>query len=237
MDKLDIQEKLLGGIFGVISIAAAVAETITGGIDTAAIFGMIKDISGTLVVVVVMLAVAKMLVPLKYNKSFEDRLNAALDKWVENNSNMIVKGDKYGETPENNGSEYRLSMRVNLNEFYRPTSTGKIGVFLKMPLIRAENYNKNGVILNFELKKSVLVGNNSKITEEEWKLKLSGIGSNISAYINSKFSGFAQAVNVADKINVTLANPVFTDKEISQLIDLINTMYNAYLVASHIEVK
>ena len=56
MDKLDIKEKIWGGVFGVAAILAAIAEMIANGITLSSIFGAIKDVAGTLVVVVILIA-------------------------------------------------------------------------------------------------------------------------------------------------------------------------------------
>ena len=53
MDKLDFKEKVWGFIFGIIAIASAVAEMISGGISWSAFWGMLKDIASTAVVIVV----------------------------------------------------------------------------------------------------------------------------------------------------------------------------------------
>ena len=68
MDKMDRDEKLWGGIFGVVAIAAAIAEMFINGIDAASVIGAVKDISGTLVVVVLLVAFIKSL-PKKPKKS------------------------------------------------------------------------------------------------------------------------------------------------------------------------
>ena len=54
MDKLDFKEKVWGFIFGIIAIASAVAEMISGGISWSAFWGMLKDIASTAVVIVVL---------------------------------------------------------------------------------------------------------------------------------------------------------------------------------------
>lgn len=61
MDKIDLGEKVWGFIFGVIAIIAAVLEMFANGISTASILGAIKDVFGTLVVVVVFYLVIKSL--------------------------------------------------------------------------------------------------------------------------------------------------------------------------------
>lgn len=56
MDKLDVKERIWGGIFGVIAILAAIFEMIASGVTAVSIFGMIKEVAGTLVVVVILIA-------------------------------------------------------------------------------------------------------------------------------------------------------------------------------------
>ena len=101
MDKLDIQEKIWGGIFGVVAIIAAIAEMFANGVDFASICGMIKDVSGTLVVVIVMVAVAKLIAPKKHTVTFEEKLTGALDQWITDHSNMIVRTSKMPQGHEN----------------------------------------------------------------------------------------------------------------------------------------
>ena len=52
MDKFDFEEKVWGGIFGGIAIIAALAEMFFNGINAATVAGAIKDIFGTLIVIV-----------------------------------------------------------------------------------------------------------------------------------------------------------------------------------------
>ena len=39
MDKLDLREKILGGVFGIISIVSALAELMLGDMSASGIFG------------------------------------------------------------------------------------------------------------------------------------------------------------------------------------------------------
>ena len=77
MDKMDRDEKLWGGVLGIISILAAVAETFINGVDAASVAGAIKDISGTLVVVVLLVAFIKSLPakPKNFRELFENNMN------------------------------------------------------------------------------------------------------------------------------------------------------------------
>lgn len=52
-------ETLVGGICGVIAVIAAIVSTILGGIDSASVWGCVKDVAGTLAVVVVLFMMIK----------------------------------------------------------------------------------------------------------------------------------------------------------------------------------
>ena len=161
MDNFDLKEKVYGGIFGVISIIAAIAEMFVNGISVSSILGAIKDVSGTLVVVVLLVAVVKSLIPKKYKKTFEERLTDALINWEKANSNMIVKDDSYA-------AGYSLEMRTNVIDFYKSVPiTSKSGWFVRLPIVKVENYNKGNIEINFHLNKGTFFNHRPK--EEDLK--------------------------------------------------------------------
>ena len=59
MDKMERDEKLWGGILGIIAILAAIAEMFINGPDAASFVGAVKDVSGTLIVVILLVAFLK----------------------------------------------------------------------------------------------------------------------------------------------------------------------------------
>ena len=61
MDKMDFQEKLWGGIFGIVAIVAAIGEAVAGGMSVSSVLGAIKDVSGTLIVGVLLVTFVKQL--------------------------------------------------------------------------------------------------------------------------------------------------------------------------------
>lgn len=90
MDKLDFQEKVWGGIFAIIAVAAAIVEMFIGGADAAAIVGAVKDVFGTLVVIVLFVTVIKSLT-VKKPKNFREALNVAMEQVEENYYPLIRK--------------------------------------------------------------------------------------------------------------------------------------------------
>ena len=233
MDKIDVQEKILGGIFGIIAIAASVCEMFAGGINAVSVFGMIKDVSGTLIVVIVMITMAKLIIPKKYEKSFEERLSNALESWVENNSNMAVHNEKM-----DGNNNYGIGLKTDMNEFYKEISSSKnIGWFVRLPIISKDNYEHGGIEINFHLNKGTFFGKGQEMSAEEENAEFSKLSALFSQFINQKFPDFASASGKNDNIKVVLKNPIISDDDIEKLIALINTMYTAYLVSSHIKVK
>lgn len=93
MNKEDFQEKLWGGIFGVIAIAAAIGEVFANGLSLPTILGGVKDVSGTLVVVVLLVAFIKQL-PRKL-KNTSEILEQNVEKWGNDNAPLIFKAQGY----------------------------------------------------------------------------------------------------------------------------------------------
>ena len=235
MDNLDLKEKVWGGIFGIVAIVAAIAEMITSEVNLSSVFGMIKDVAGTAVVVIVMFAVAKLLKPKKYAVSFEDRLTNALDEWVKNNSNMIVKTAKM---PTGHENDFGLSMKTDMTDFYNEISTTlRAGWFVRLPAITTKNYEKENIEINFHLNAETFFGRGHGMPDDQLKVEFDKLSKMFAQFINRKFAGFASAVGKVDTIKVILHTAIFTDEEIAMLVELINTTYTAYLVSSHIKVK
>lgn len=93
MDKLDRDEKLWGGIFGIIAILAAIAEMFINGVDAASVASAIKDISGTLVVVVLLVAFLRNLP--RRPKDIADLLEKKVEQWGDDNIPLIFKTENY----------------------------------------------------------------------------------------------------------------------------------------------
>lgn len=89
-EKFDALEKVGGGLLGVIAIGATVAELILGGVNAASIAGAIKDIAGTLIVVMVLLAALKQFLPKKAT-DFKGVFEIEMEKVVAKYSPLIEK--------------------------------------------------------------------------------------------------------------------------------------------------
>lgn len=89
MDKIDFQEKVWGFVFGVIAIIAAISEMFVSGISAASVLGAVKDVFGTLVVVVVFYLVIKNMP--KKPKNLLETLEKSIDDWGLDNAPFIFK--------------------------------------------------------------------------------------------------------------------------------------------------
>ena len=93
MDKMERDEKLWGGILGIIAILAAIAEMFINGPDAASFVGAVKDVSGTLIVVILLVAFLKNL-PRK-PKNLTEILEKAVEDWGLDNAPLIFKIEGY----------------------------------------------------------------------------------------------------------------------------------------------
>lgn len=95
MDKNEFKEKRWEFIFGIIAIVAAVAEMVFNGINAATVSAAIKDVFGTVIVIVVFAAVIKDKI-----QKLPDKLEGELDVFAKKYSPLIFKVRDY-EVAEN----------------------------------------------------------------------------------------------------------------------------------------
>ncbi|MBV1757624.1 MAG: hypothetical protein KMY55_07245 [Dethiosulfatibacter sp.] len=229
MSDMDLKEKIWGGIFGVVAIIAALVEMVVNGISTETVIGAIKDISGTLIMVILLVAVVRSLIPKEYSLSFEERLTNALEKWQVANSNMIFKGIVVKD-------KFDLSIRTDINDFYKATPISKNkSMFLRMPLLKEENYKNGNVVLEFTLTKAIFF-DDMPGDDKELMPYFNHLNDKFCEYINNHFHNFVKASGKNKIIYVSIINPIISDEDIEQLIEVINGMYQAYLVAANIKV-
>ena len=239
MDKLDIKEKIWGGIFGVVAIIAAIAEMFVNGLDFASICGMIKDVSGTLVVVIVMVAVVKLMTPKKQAVTFEDKLTGELDQWITDHSNMIVRTS---EMPQDHENDYGMSMTTDITRFYNTeklkSDTGKgVGRFLRITQINKDIYASNNVRLEFFINAQTYCSVDA--TAEAAIEELLQVGRSLSSYIVGAIDGIehGEPRKVDPRtvmIPISFKDPIVSDSEdhTDLLINVIDRMYEAMLVSA-----
>ncbi len=227
-------ETAFGGLFGIVALIAIVAEMIIGGMDSAAIAGGIKDIASTIVIVMVFVVGVKNVLK-NYPKNFNERLANAIDNWRDENSNMIIRNPQYDEEHKGQGAScFSLDLKTEVSDFYRPIGTTKnTGLFLRMPMLKEENYANGNISIRFYLNKGTFFSNMPKdadlTADYQYLIEL------FTKLINDKYAGFAKADGKQQMITVTICNPIRTNEEIDNMIDVINTMYTAYLVSANLK--
>lgn len=104
MDKFDFQEKVWGGIFGGIAIIAALAEMFINGIDAASIAAAVKDVFGTLIVIVLFVTFIRQMP--KKAKDFKGIFKAEMDKNIAKYSPLI-------EADPTKDGRYKIASRLD----------------------------------------------------------------------------------------------------------------------------
>lgn len=93
MDKNETREKTFELVFGIIAILAAIGEALANGFDIASVMGAVKDVSGTLIIVVLFIMFVKQ-IPRK-PKNLVDILKYEVENWGMNNAPLIFKAEGY----------------------------------------------------------------------------------------------------------------------------------------------
>lgn len=102
MDRNETKEKVFELVFGVIAIVAAIGEAIANGLNASSILGAIKDVSGTLIIVVLFVMFVRQ-IPRK-PKNIIELLEREVESWGIANAPMIFKAEGYKSAQ---GSPYK----------------------------------------------------------------------------------------------------------------------------------
>ena len=154
MDKRDFIENIIGGIFAIIAILAAIAEVVFNGISASSIAAGIKDIFGTLVVIVLFFVVIKDSIPkvyTNYKKAFDDAMKELVMKY----SPILTKDDE---------NEFRYNINSNLS-YICGEKSGTPRTFF--------DYTEYSI--TFSVKKEVFMGRSTESFDEMQKKIISQI--------------------------------------------------------------
>ena len=152
MEKLDLKEKLWGGIFGVVAILAAFFEMYSSGVSTTSIAGAVKDIAGTMVVVVLLITVMRQYLPKKSNniiEAFHEAMEPVLARY-----SPLIKKDLNDENGKNTESEDGI--KRNENKIKKSDVKNGLRYYLASYLsaIHDNTPGKYNVFFDFDMKKS-----------------------------------------------------------------------------------
>ena len=213
--KIDF-EVLIGGAFGVIAILAIVAEMIIGGFTAEVIAGGVKDIAGTIVAVLVLIATWLALHPKKEKHFvFEEQIVNRLEQWQLKHSNMILfKEDKMD-----------LYMKTDIANFYEGGQSNAAGRFVKIEIVEQ-------VKLAFSMNKSLFVGHGED--ENVSKMTMERLGKSIFSYAKALCSDVADISYDKSKNNIVFILKQYpeSEAEVDKIIEMLNVMYQAFLVGA-----
>ena len=222
-------ETVFGGIFGILSIVAAIYQMSLSGYDKISIAGAIQSISGTMLSVIVLFLIFKNFY-VKKIVDFEGRLKNKLNQWEEDNKTVVVKSkiDKAGF--------YGFDMFTDMNNFYKGSEFSKnSGWFVRFPEIKEENYNHKDIKIDFHLNKGTFF-EGMGLNDEELEPRYEKIANNIIDYIRMIYSAEISKIFYKNHtITITMSNPIQTDEEIDSLIRILDSMIKAYLVSANIK--
>lgn len=213
--KIDF-EIVIGGVFGVIAIVAIIAEMIIGGFSAESIAGGVKDIAGTIVAVLVLIATWVALHPKKEkNFVFEEQIVKRLEQWQLEHSNMILfKEDKMD-----------LYMKTDIANFFEGGQSNATGRFVKIEV-------EERVRLTFSMNKSLFVGHGED--ENISKMMMEKLGNSIFSYAKVLCSDEADISYDKSKNNIVfiLKKHPESKYELDKIIEMLNIMYQAFLVGA-----
>ena len=232
------RETLWGGIFALIAMIAVVIEMILAGLSAESVVVAVKDISGLIVSVMVLCVAAKhILKRIKESKTFEYQLKNALGAWQMSHANMVVRKEQYDyERTGESATCFSFGLKTNISDFYRNAETNNTGWFLRMPLLKKENYQSGNVTLRFHLNKGTFF-EGMEMSKEELSAGYNRLNNLFVDFIKSNYAEFVEAKGKDQDIFVTINNPIETSDDINMLVAVINSMYTAYLVAANLKVK
>lgn len=215
-NKMD-KEVILGAIFGTIAIVAIICEMAFGGFTREAIAGGVKDISGTIVAVLVFLSAWIALHPKKDKVfNFDEELTKRLKKWQEEHSNLIFFKD------ENNHLD--IYMKTNIENYFESGHQEYPGRFV---LITTADKLK----MSFSLSRSLLVGHS--VDDSVYKETANRITRQMTAYVDGIYREEATIKSTSNhNIEFVMKNNDKSEYELDRIMSIINTMYQSFLVVA-----
>ena len=205
--EFDYFEKIGGGILGAIAIVSAILEMIFNGISAATIAGAIKDISSTLIVVMVLLVALKKLFP-KKQKGFTSVFYTEMVSITKKYSPIIrqIESDKI---------EFHIA--DNLSCLYGKESGSYHRFFA---------FSEKDQSITFKTSKTVFFGRSSEDHDKE----LEDIALDIAKTIDKEFNSVNKFSANKDSFTLYFEEPLESDnfaKILAEIIDKILLLYVA----------
>ncbi len=211
--EFDSLDKVGGGVLGVFAIGGAIAEMIFSGVEPATIAGCIKDVAGTLIVVMVLIAALKRILP---KHGFEEVFEMEM-KNVEERYEPAIRKGKDVQT-EKTVRKYIYNIAEDLN----CVTTGN-----------PKNYNteffsidESACRITFKVRKRVFKGNSTDAATDELKNILTNVSERVSGrFGNTIISSCEKKDNEISFVYVKQITPEETAKKLAAVIDYVLLLY------------
>ena len=202
--KID-KEILFGGVFGIIAVLATIGEMIANGVSVATILGATKDISGTLVAVMVFIIAVKHLF-IKKKMDFDSVFETEMEKVTEKYAPILVKDES---------TVGRYNIASNLDSILG-NETGSYHTLFDM--------DKRSI--TFNVTKTVFMGKSKESFDDKQKL--------ISTRIASKLEKSSDIVEKAETtpkgVKITFKEELQTNDDAIALAEIIDCVILLFFV-------
>lgn len=206
-------EEFWGGVFGIVAIAAAIVALVLGEIDASSVWDCVKDVAGTLVVVMVLFSN----IP-KFAKDFKAAFINAMEEIIEKYNPLISTAEITDKKSiEENHDKIRYTIANNTNCIFNE---------------KTEEYNK---FFDFDFTNNSIqfyVSEGIFITSK--KVQIIDIEDIKSKFIQKLmvYSKIANAASNSDGIKVSFKEPLSKRKDVDTVKQMIDDMVFYYIAQS-----
>lgn len=228
-------ETMLGGITSVIAIIAIIIQMDINGFTTDSITGGVKDISTTVVALLVLIVAVRKLRPKKEKLGFDELMNSALDQWSKRNYPLITRKEVISKKVNSKDVTlqryFMLTDNEHLFDFAKDSvvENWKTGLFVEIPEIKEENYNTPTIV--FHLNESTFL---KKLDpNKDIKDQLKSLSHKFSeAALNNFKTIISSADDKSNSITIRFENNIKTNEEIKAFVDVLEYVMTLYIIAS-----
>lgn len=234
MGKVDFETKL-GGFFGIVACLAIFVEMILAGFTADSIVGGVKDISGTMVAILVLVVAVRKIRPGYKKETFGSVLAEELEDFEKRSQPLVHKAKDYDRE---NGYRYYLITRMDRILY---ASTAEIEEIKNKGAINSGTMNGKffDLIVNDEIKLFFYLNastfkDRAKVEGKDYGDVLASLGPAISNCINKQSPGRYEATPSKDGKIITISFTKELDsqnrkpehaREIAKLINYVLTLY------------
>lgn len=218
MERNDFIEKIIGGVLGAVAIAAAVVEMLLDGLSAAGIVAAVKDISGTAVVIVLLISFIN---EHKKAKGIRGSIEAAMVQLENGYAPMIreaVASDHSGEAKKSKLERtVRYEIAVKTDALFG-TQCNNFCPFFDIDLVSPTN-------VSFYIRKKFFG------EKQEAPFAAKDIFDKISQYMTRQHNGIQMSFapdTSGGKAVITFAAPIQYEKDIKWLVSIVDDMIFVY---------